>query len=440
MNSEYNKTNKLAFFAIVVLKWLSLIVLFSVIVVKLMALYEIYREGGQSPSVPSSQLPASTNDNPADKSSLSPKSSSSSLVSDAPREGKVVEVKAGDNTISILERLGLERVAALQAISSSGSLVDLSKITPGNRFILAPDGSIVYDISPSKRLVIHKDHGRWVSSLEVRPLKNIVNKASFVVENSVFYDGVRSGVSEGVLFSLADIFAWDLDFGRDIMPGARVDMIISSVINDRGDVVKRVIEAAKIDNAGRTLEVVRYKNAKGAVDYYTPSGKSVRKAFLRSPVKYTRISSKFNAHRHHPILGYTRAHKGVDFAAPYGTPVRATADGVIIFKGRHGGHGNFIRIRHKNGYITGYAHLSRFAHIRKGSRVHQGDIIAYVGSTGLSTGPHLHYEVTRFGRFLNPLTLRSAVASSISHKELPRFKAQSGPLLAQLSSISMASR
>jgi len=195
-----------------------------------------------------------------------------------------------------------------------------------------------------------------------------------------------------------------------------------------GDIV-----AAEFVNQGRSFRAIRYTDPSGRTDYYTPDGLSLRKAFLRTPVQFSRISSRFNLHRKHPILNRIRAHKGVDYAAPVGTPVRAAGDGKVTYKGWNGGYGRFVVLQHGQRYSTAYGHLSRFAaKLRSGARVHQGQIIGYVGQSGLATGPHLHYEFRIDGRHRDPLKVKLPAAKPLQARYMADFESKALPLLAQI--------
>jgi len=232
--------------------------------------------------------------------------------------------------------------------------------------------------------------------------------------------------------NLAGIFAWDVDFVLAIRHGDEFSLVYEEYWQDGERVAEGDILAAEFVNRGKHFRAVRFKDASGRIDYYTPEGRSVRKAFVRAPLSFSRISSNFDPRRRHPKLNTIRAHKGVDYAAPTGTPIKAAGDGKIIHRGRKGGYGNAVIIQHGGNITTLYAHMSRFSKARIGSRVRQGDIIGYVGATGLATGPHLHYEYRRNGVHLNPRTVKLPDAEPINAEYLPEFKKAAGPLLKQL--------
>jgi murein DD-endopeptidase MepM/ murein hydrolase activator NlpD len=253
------------------------------------------------------------------------------------------------------------------------------------------------------------------------------------IDSSLFESVEAAGAHDQTAVSLADIFGWDIDFVLDVRPGDTFVVTYSEIWRDGSYVKDGPIEAAEFVNQGHSYRAVRYTDPDGATHYYTPDGKSLHKAFLRAPVAFTRVSSRFNSARYHPILNLIRAHKGVDYAAPIGTPVRAAGDGRIRFAGVKGGYGNVVEIEHSSSVVTVYGHLSRFAHgTHAGAHVTQGSVIAYVGMTGLATGPHLHYEYRVNGDFKNPQTVILPGAAPIDANWREDFRAHSAPLLATL--------
>jgi murein DD-endopeptidase MepM/ murein hydrolase activator NlpD len=232
---------------------------------------------------------------------------------------------------------------------------------------------------------------------------------------------------------LANIFGWDIDFALDIRQGDSFSLLYEEHYLDGEKLRNGRILAAEFHNRGDRFQAVLFTDPDGRGQYYSPDGKSMRKAFLRSPVDFRRISSTFQRERFHPVLGERRPHRGVDYAAATGTPIKAAGDGRVITRGVQGGYGNTVIIQHGNNITTLYAHLSRFQKgVTNGSRVRQGQVIGYVGKTGLATGPHLHYEFRINGRHQNPLTVKLPDAEPIPSKYREAFQQQSRPLLAQL--------
>lgn len=248
------------------------------------------------------------------------------------------------------------------------------------------------------------------------------------IVSSLSAAGQKAGLSNDLILQLTDIFAWDIDFATNLRRGDQFTVVYEKNSSDG----ERII-AAEFVNQGRILTAVRYQDKEGNSNYYTPEGKAMRKAFLSTPVDYARISSHFDANRRHPILNRIRAHKGVDYAARTGTPVKAAGDGKIAFIGRKGGYGQVLIVQHGEHYETLYAHLSNFRRgLQDGDAVRQGEIIGYVGQTGLATGPHLHYEFRVDGEHRNPETQNSRQALTLSNNYLAEFKTQAQPVLSEL--------
>jgi murein DD-endopeptidase MepM/ murein hydrolase activator NlpD len=232
---------------------------------------------------------------------------------------------------------------------------------------------------------------------------------------------------------LANIFGWDIDFALDIRKGDRFTVLYEEMYVDGEDIGNGTILAAEFVNQGKRYHAVRYTDAGGKTDYYSLDGKSMRKAFLRTPVEFSRISSGFSLGRKHPILNKIRAHKGVDYAAATGTPIKVTGDGKIIFRGKKGGYGNTIIVQHGSKYSTLYAHMSKYrSGLTTGSRVKQGQIIGYIGSSGLATGPHLHYEFRVNDVHRDPLRVKLPGAEPLASKYREDFNKKAEALLAQL--------
>jgi murein DD-endopeptidase MepM/ murein hydrolase activator NlpD len=251
-----------------------------------------------------------------------------------------------------------------------------------------------------------------------------------VVGASLTSAGENAGLSNDMIIELTDIFAWDIDFANNLQADDQFTLIYEQTAS--GTASNRII-AAQFVNQGKTYTAIRYKDKDGIVSYYSPEGRSMRKAFLSAPIDVVRVSSPFSTHRRHPILNRIRAHKGVDYAARTGTPVKAAGDGVIMFHGTQGGYGNMIVIAHGEHYETAYAHLSNFRKdLEDGEIVKQGDVIGYVGQSGLATGPHLHYEFRVDGVHRDPENLDSKQAMRLANEEWQDFHAQTIPVLTQL--------
>jgi murein DD-endopeptidase MepM/ murein hydrolase activator NlpD len=265
------------------------------------------------------------------------------------------------------------------------------------------------------------------------PLEGRTRTIRGVIDSSLFEAVTGAGAHDQTAVNLADIFQWDIDFVLDIQPRDSFTVTYRELYQNGVYVKDGPVLAASFVNQGRSYYAVRYVDSESAARYFTPDGRSLHKAFLRAPVEFTRISSKFNSARYHPILNLIRAHKGIDYAAPMGTPVRAAGDGRVSYAGPKGGYGNVVELEHSRSITTVYGHLSRFAKgTRAGAHVTQGQVIAYVGMTGLATGPHLHYEYRVNGVFKNPQTVPLPDASPIEARFREDFLAKSAPLLATL--------
>ncbi len=257
--------------------------------------------------------------------------------------------------------------------------------------------------------------------------------AHAIINSSLTTAAEAAGLSNDLIEQLTNIFAWDIDFANNLSQGDQFTVVYKeSTISNNSNKGSQII-AAEFVNKGRILTAIRYKNSEGNVNFFSPEGKPMRKAFLSAPVDYLRISSGFSSHRKHPILNRIRAHKGIDYAARTGTPVKSAGDGEVAFLGNKGGYGQLLIIKHGDHYETVYAHLSNFKKgLASGDPVKQGDIIGYVGQTGLATGPHLHYEFRVDGAHQNPETLNMAQTLPLHDEVLDDFKSQTKSTLAQL--------
>ena len=270
--------------------------------------------------------------------------------------------------------------------------------------------AVVVRVSYDARLHLDRTDGAWAASVEEIPWQiDQVNVAGVVSQN--LYQAMDDAVGDEVLpasarselvWGLSEVYDWSLDFSRDIQPGDRFRVLAERLVSSEGEVRYGRVLAARLDATGKALYAFRYDD-RDRPEFYDETGHSMKREFLRAPLEYRRISSRFSGSRRHPILGIRRAHVGTDFAAAYGTPVRAVADGTVGVAGYSGGLGNMVELRHNGGRSTRYAHLSGFAGgVRSGAQVRQGETIGYVGCTGLCTGPHLHYEFRIGGRAANP--------------------------------------
>jgi murein DD-endopeptidase MepM/ murein hydrolase activator NlpD len=348
-----------------------------------------------------------------------------------------VIVSRNDTLDHIFRRLALSLsdLASLRALP--GIRAHLDRLRPGETLTLtAKSGNLVgleRRLNIDQTLKVDRSQQGFTANVLQNPLATRTRTISGSIDSSLFESMAGAGGHDQTALSLADIFAYDIDFVLDIRPGDTFTVTYTEVLQDGKYLQDGPALAARFVNQGKEYLAVRYVGAAGNADYYSPQGRSLHKAFLRAPLEFTRVSSPFSLHRLHPILNTIRAHKGVDYAAPIGTPVRAAGDGRVLFAGRRGGYGNLVELDHARGITTVYGHLSRFAAgLHRGQHVTQGQVIAFVGMTGLATGPHLHYEYRVDGVFKNPQTIRFPEALPIDGPQRADFLAKSAPLLASL--------
>jgi len=343
-------------------------------------------------------------------------------------------IRSGDTLAALLSRLGVHDNDAAAFIKSDRTARSLLQLRPG-RLVQArtsADGSLLWlsatasdgRDAPVRNLVIERDGAGFKATETAAALERRVEMRTGEIRSSLFAATDAVQLPDQVAMQLVDMFSTDIDFASDLRRGDRFNVVYETLWQ-RGEYVRtgRIL-AAEFVNAGKTYQAVWFDDpeSKQGGGYYGFDGKSLKKAFLKSPVEFSRISSGF-AMRQHPISGQWKQHKGVDYAAPTGTPIRATSDGVVEFAGRQGGYGNLIVIKHAGKFSTAYGHLSRFASgMRRGMKVSQGEVIGYVGSTGWSTGPHLHYEFRVANEPRNPLTIDMPTAQPLAAADLQRFK------------------
>jgi murein DD-endopeptidase MepM/ murein hydrolase activator NlpD len=350
------------------------------------------------------------------------------------------EVQKGDSPSSIFSRHNIHS-DLYKLIESDVAKDTLKRIRPGQTVQLDINENglqtLLYEPSTTERLLVKRSSdGGFDVSLSEREIEIRQVHTNGVIEDSLFASASRAGVSDNLIMKLADIFAYDVDFALDIREGDQFRMIYEERYLDGEKLGPGEILAAEFVNQGNRFQAVRYTDKDGSSGYYTPEGRNMRKAFLRTPVNFSRISSHFNLKRKHPILHTIKAHKGTDYAAPTGTPIKAAGNGKIIFRGVKGGYGNVVILRHGQTYSTLYGHMSRFAKGQSvGTNVQQGEIIGYVGSTGRSTGPHLHYEFRVNGVHQNPLTVALPKADPLPANLMNDFAVTAQPLLAWLGQI-----
>ncbi len=346
-------------------------------------------------------------------------------------------IQRGDTLAELLARLGADDNAALQFLRNTRTARTLYQLAPGRtvRANIAGDGRLLalrYQTGGKVLNVERQGDGFSVSEVPVELERRVLMKSG-EIRSSLFAATDAAGLSDAVAIQVADIFSTDIDFHRDLRRGDHFS-VVYEMYYDRGEPVRsgRVL-AAEFINVGRLYRAVYFQYSEEHGGYYTPDGRNIRKAFLRSPLEFSRISSGFTNSRFHPVLKQWRAHKGIDYAASTGTRVKATGDGIVEVAGRQGAYGNLVVLRHQSKYTTWYGHLSGFAKgIRKGARIAQGEVVGYVGATGLATGPHLHYEFRINDVHQNPLQVVLPSAPPISPDLKPAFDAAAAPLSQQL--------
>jgi murein DD-endopeptidase MepM/ murein hydrolase activator NlpD len=349
-----------------------------------------------------------------------------------------VIVVRNDTLDAIFRRMALD-TADLAAIRHlPGIRQSLDYLKPGDAIKLThSDGEIrelTRKVSETQTLKVVREDAGFAAKMIDNPVETRIRTATAAIDSSLFQAAEAADISDIVALKLANIFAWDIDFVLDIREGDRFTVVYEQIYQDGKYLRDGEVLAAEFVNSGKVYRALRFVTEAGAASYYTPDGLSLRKAFLRAPVEFTRISSVFNPHRLHPILNRIRGHMGTDYAAPMGTPVHAAGDGRISFAGQRGGYGNAVVLAHSNSVSTLYGHMSRFArHIRVGTRVQQGDVIGYVGMTGLATGPHLHYEYLVDGVHKDPQRVHLPGAEPLYAEALQKFRRLTAPLLADLS-------
>ena len=357
-----------------------------------------------------------------------------------------IEVVVGRNDTmdAIFRRMALDKsdLAAIRNLPGIRQSLDFLKPGDAIKVTHLNDGGIQElsrKVSETQILDVVREDSGFAAKIISNPVETRIRTAAATIDSSLFQAAEAAAISDAVALKLANVFAWDIDFVLDIREGDRFTAVYEQIYQDGKYLHDGEVLAAEFVNDGKVYRAVRFTGAGGSSGYYTPDGKPMRKAFLRAPVDFTRVSSVFNPSRRHPILNVIRGHMGTDYAAPTGTPVHAAGDARVSFEGTRGGYGNAIVLLHTNSVSTLYGHMSRFAKgVRMGSHVNQGDIIGYVGMTGLATGPHLHYEYLMNGVHMNPQTVRLPGAEPLRADALVTFRRAAAPLLGDLAAGSGA--
>ncbi len=346
---------------------------------------------------------------------------------------KKLAVAPGDTLMALLTDAGADPGESQAAISALADKFNPRKLKVGQEITLTferndADSYRLFELSLSPSIerevsVVRSDASDGFTAQETIREFNIDHaRVAGEIDDSLYNAGIAAGLSNSLLSDFIKIFSYDVDFQREIQQGDRFEVFFERHYDDQGNTVKTGrIAAASMTLSGRELRYYLYTPSDGGeADYFTPAGQSVRKALLRTPIDGARLTSKFGMRRH-PILGYGLMHKGSDFGAATGTPIQAAGDGIVEVAGWHGGYGKYVRIKHANGYATAYAHMSRI-NVNRGQRVRQGQVIGNVGTTGRSTGPHLHYEVLVNGKQVNPAGVRFPSGRKLTGKEYARFR------------------
>ncbi len=348
-------------------------------------------------------------------------------------EMREVRVGSGETLAGLIARAGASPAEASAATSSIGAVYDPRRLRPGqsiNLFFSRRSGAaqltgIAFRSEPGASVTANRTtEGGFAAREVLMPLTFEIARIAAPVETSLYASALAHGATDREIAALADAFSYDVDFQRDVRAGDEFELVFERFYDDEGNTVRtgELLFVGLETRRGRRDFYQFLAPGDSRPDWYDAEGKSARKFLMRTPINGARLSSRFGMRRH-PILGYSRMHRGTDFAAPTGTPILAAGDGTVVRAGPYGGYGNYIRIRHANGYETAYAHMSRYARgMRAGVAVRQGQVIGYVGSTGRSTGPHLHYEVLRRGQQINPINLRIANGRNLTGRALELFR------------------
>jgi murein DD-endopeptidase MepM/ murein hydrolase activator NlpD len=343
-----------------------------------------------------------------------------------------VRVKKGQTLASVLLKAGTDRVDAHNAITALRRLFNPRDLQPGTQIIIYQNSSkdpkiglerIEIPVSAVQTIIVELNaEQNFIARKNDRTLQTEDINIRGKIRSSLYVDATKAGLPAEVMVEIIRLFSWDVDFQRDIHPGDEFNILGTKSLLPDGSVVGwGDVKFASLSLQGKLTNLYRFETLKNGVEYFDEYGVSAQKALMKTPIDGARLSSGFGR-RKHPILKYTKMHRGIDFAAPTGTPIYAAGNGRVVLAGRNGAYGKYIKIRHNNRYSTAYAHLSRFRKgVRKGKRVRQGQVIGYVGSTGRSTGPHLHYEILVEGRQVNPLRLKLPSGRKLSGTELTQF-------------------
>jgi len=352
-----------------------------------------------------------------------------------------VTVKSGQTLDAIFRKQGFSARSLHYIMALNDDTKQLKKIRPGDLFEFQrhQDMSLkrmCYAADEGNYLIVDIEGDKAVARLEPREIVTQIEETNGIIQSSLFMAGKKAGLNDGMVMKLANLFGWDIDFVLDIREGDKFQLIYEKLYRDGEYLRDGEIIAAGFINQGENFEAIRF-NIDGKAQYFAPDGRNMRKAFLRAPLNFSYISSNFNPKRFHPVLKRIKAHNGIDYRAPTGTPVYAAGDGKVIRAGYNKFNGNHVFVQHANNIVTKYLHFSKRS-VNDGQRVKQGQVIGLVGSTGMSTASHLHYEFLVNGTHRNPRTVPLPKADPLDGQQLLAFKAVSAPLLTQLSRLNSA--
>lgn len=350
--------------------------------------------------------------------------------------------KQGDTFYEVLLDLDFSPQEIFQLIEISKKIYNLKRIKPGSTMTLTIDPAhhtlnrLEFSFDDRHMLIVTKTDQGYHASKEDISFDTVLRTTGGTIKSSLFEDAIKAGCRPQLILNFADIFAWDIDFFSDLRENDSFRLLFEEIYRDGEFVWYGKILAAEFINREKRFRAFYFEDDEGKASYYNDEGQSVAREFLKSPLSYSRISSRFSKRRFHPILRIYRPHSGVDYAAPTGTPVEATCDGKIIFMGWKKDYGKCIKIRHNHIYTSYYGHLSRFAKgMKHGKRIKQGKVIGYVGATGLATGPHLDYRLKKRGKFIDPLKFKSPRIRSISKAQRPQFEKNKQQMLVTLEQL-----
>lgn len=353
---------------------------------------------------------------------------------------RIVAVKSGQSLSDVFQQESLSATELHRALDSQADTSAMLRLRPGDEFAfdIGSNGQLRamrFDRGDAAKVTLHFSADGVREEVEDRAVERRVQVAHGVVVRSLFEAGDQAGMTDAMTLKLATAFGYDIDFAQDLRSGDSFSVIYDNVYRDGEQLRNGDILAATFINQGKRYTAIRHTNAAGETLFYTEDGRPLRKSFLRTPVEFTRISSVFSSGRMHPVLGKMRAHRGVDYAAPTGTPIRAAGAGKISFRGWQNGYGNVVILQHEGKYTTLYGHMSRFANVKVGQNVAQGQTLGFVGMTGLASGPHLHYEFRLGGVHRDPLKVTLPPPAPMPASELAQFRTYSAPMLSKLQLI-----